>query len=152
MSSREKWASIPPFANLERSKQHFIDNKWVDSVSGETFESINPSTGETLARVAYGDSADIDRAVTAAANALEGPWSRFKPAERERALLRLADLIEDNAAELGLLNVAEMGVPVNAAAGRGTGPDPSLLRRVGHEVARQVGRDLRTRFVPDLHA
>ena len=117
MSSREKWASIPAFANLERSKQHFIDNKWVDSVSGETFESINPSTGETLARVAYGGSADIDRAVTAAANALEGPWSRFKPAERERALLRLADLIEDNAAELGLLNVAEMGVPVNAQRG-----------------------------------
>ncbi len=51
--------------------------------SGRTFETPDPSTGETLARVAEGEAEDIDRAVRAAWAAFEdGPWSRMTPSER----------------------------------------------------------------------
>jgi aldehyde dehydrogenase (NAD+) len=60
-------------------KQMLIGGKWVDAASGKHFESRNPATGELLATVAEGDAKDINRAVTAARKAFEGPWSRFKP-------------------------------------------------------------------------
>ncbi len=141
MASKEKWAPVPPFADPERPKQHYIDGRWVDSVGADTFDSINPSTGETLARVAYGTSADIDQAVQAAADALNGPWSRFKPSERERVLLRFADLVEENAVELGLLNVAEMGVPVNAQRG---GAPVGTLRYFAGWATKLHGRTVET--------
>lgn len=93
-------------------KQLLIDGDWSPSRSGETFESINPSTGEQLDRLALGGAADIDRAVASARRALEGPWSRFKPAERQRVLLKLAELVEKHAEELKPLESIDMGAPV----------------------------------------
>ncbi len=59
-------------------RQLFIDGQWTDSASGRTFETPNPATGETLARVAEGEAEDINRAVKAARRAFEaGPWSRM---------------------------------------------------------------------------
>jgi aldehyde dehydrogenase (NAD+) len=141
VSSPSAWASVPAFANTDRPKRHFIGNKWIDSAGGQTFESVNPSTGKVLAHIAHGTQEDIDQAVRAAADALEGPWSRFKPAERERVLLRLADLIEENAAELGLLNVAEMGVPVNAQRG---GAPAATLRYFAGWATKLHGRTVET--------
>ena len=66
-------------------KQMLIDGKWVDAASGKHFESRNPATGELLATVAEGDAEDINRAVAAARKAFEGPWSKFKPFERQRS-------------------------------------------------------------------
>ena len=54
-----------------RQTKMLIDGKWVDSVSGKTFETINPATGEVIARVAEGDKADVDKAVKAARRAFE---------------------------------------------------------------------------------
>ena len=55
----------------------FIDGKWVDSVSGKTFDTLNPATEEVITSVAEGDKADIDLAVTAARKAFEeGPWKK----------------------------------------------------------------------------
>ena len=52
-----------------------INNRWVSSESGETFATVNPSTGEEICQVAAADSADVDKAVQAARNAFEqGPW------------------------------------------------------------------------------
>ena len=59
---------------IEKPRQMLIDGDWVDSVSGKTFPSYDPSTGEVLATVAEGDKADIDLAVKAARKAFEsGP-------------------------------------------------------------------------------
>ena len=77
-----------------------IDGEWVRAASGKTFESRNPATGELLAKVAEGDKEDIDRAVAAARRAFEGPWSKFKPYERQALLLKIADLVEENYDEL----------------------------------------------------
>src|SRR5438552_7276949 len=79
----------------------FIGGKWQDSVSGKTFPTINPATGETICQVAEGDKADIDLAVRAARRAFEeGPWPKMSASERGRLLHRLADLIEQNLDEL----------------------------------------------------
>ena len=59
-------------------RQLFINGQWCDAASGKTFETPDPATGETLARVAEGGAEDIDRAVRAARRAFEeGPWGRM---------------------------------------------------------------------------
>src|SRR6266852_3840603 len=79
----------------------FIGGKWLDSVSGKTFATANPATGETICQVAEGDKADVDLAAKAARKAFEsGPWSKMSAAERGRLMNKLADLIEKNAPEL----------------------------------------------------
>jgi aldehyde dehydrogenase (NAD+) len=92
-----------------------IDGKFVEAVSGKTFETINPATGEVLASVAEADREDIDRAVKAARRAFHGAWAKVKPAERARLLHRLADLIEANADELAMLEVLDNGMPITMA-------------------------------------
>src|SRR5438105_14511217 len=82
----------------------FIGGKWLDSVSGKTFPTINPATGETICQVAEGDKADVDMAVKAARKAFEeSPWRRMSASERGRLLNKLADLIERNQEELDAL-------------------------------------------------
>jgi aldehyde dehydrogenase (NAD+) len=93
-----------------------IDGKWVPSVSGKTFQTLNPATGEVICEVAEGDKADIDLAVKAARTALEsGPWSRMSAAERGRLLYKLADAIEANKDDLAALESLDNGKPVRDA-------------------------------------
>ncbi len=96
--------------------QAFIDGRFVDAASGETFDSINPATGAVLTPVAACDAADVDRAVSAARRAFEdGRWSRRPPAERKAVLLRLAELIRENLQEMALLDSLDMGKLVHDA-------------------------------------
>lgn len=94
-------------------KLMLIDGQWVASVSGQTMEAINPSTGEVLGRVQKGDAQDVDLAVRAARRAFEGDWRKVKPFERQSLLLRLADLVEANADELYWLDSLDMGAPIS---------------------------------------
>src|SRR5215469_402585 len=72
-----------------------INNHWIPSESGETFATINPSTGEEICQVAAADTIDVDKAVRAARLAFEtGPWRKMHASERGRLLYILADLIE----------------------------------------------------------
>ncbi|NNN07378.1 MAG: aldehyde dehydrogenase family protein [Elusimicrobia bacterium] len=89
-----------------------IDGQSVDAQSGKTFTTPNPATGETLAVVAEADAADVDRAVTAARRALEGPWSKLSPAERERVLHKAADLLEARAEAFAQLESLDNGKPI----------------------------------------
>lgn len=107
-----------------KPKRMLIDGKWLEAASGKTFETINPSTGEVLATVAEGDSEDIDRAVDAARRAFDGPWSKFKPFERQNLLLKLADLVEKHFEELAALDTLDMGAPITRTLG-------SRLRAIG---------------------
>jgi aldehyde dehydrogenase (NAD+) len=63
--------------------------------------------------LADGDLVDVDRAVAAARRAFEGPWSKWKPTERQAALLKVADLIEDHADELTYLLTLDIGAPLS---------------------------------------
>jgi aldehyde dehydrogenase (NAD+) len=97
------------------AKQLLIDGKWVAAASGQIFPSYNPSTGRELDPLALGEEEDVNRAVAAARRALEGPWSKFKPRQRQAVLLKLAQLIESNYDELALLDTLDMGMPVSFA-------------------------------------
>jgi len=103
---------LPAFLD-GRVKPLFIDGKSVPAIGGGAFDTINPSTGRRLAQVARGESADIDIAVAAARRALEGPWGRFKPFDRQQVMLRLADIVERNYDELALLDTLDMGGPIS---------------------------------------
>jgi len=95
------------------SMKMLIGGQWVEAASGKAFETINPSTGQVLARVAEGEAEDIDRAVAAARQAFEqGAWPKLTPARRAHLLLRLADLIERNAEELAELETLDNGKPI----------------------------------------
>ena len=83
-------SSTQPASETPRKYQLFIDGQWVDAESGKTFETPNPSTGATLAEVAEGDRADMDKAVAAARRAFEGKWSRMSARDRGRMLYKLA--------------------------------------------------------------
>lgn len=101
---------------LDIRNQAFIDGKFVDAVSGKTFDSINPATGGVLAPVAECDAADVDLAVAAGRRAFEeGRWSRMAPGDRKAVLLKLADLIRDNLAEMALLDSLDMGKTITDA-------------------------------------
>ncbi len=92
----------------------FIDGNWVDSVSGKTFDTINPATEEVITSVAEGDRADIDLAVTAARKAFEnGPWRKMDARDRGRILLKIASLIEKDSGELALLETLDNGKPIS---------------------------------------
>jgi len=92
----------------------FIDGAYVDAASGETFDCINPATGEVLARVAACDAEDVDRAVRGARVAFEsGRWSRAAPKVRKRTLIRFAELIDEHRDELALLETLDMGKPIS---------------------------------------
>ncbi len=96
-------------------RQLFINGQWTDAASGKTFDTPDPATGETLARVAEGDAEDIDRAVRAARAAFEGPWSRMSPSERGRIIWRIGDLILEHADELAQLESLDNGKPFAVA-------------------------------------
>lgn len=96
----------------------FIAGQRCAALSNETFRTLNPSTGKVLADVAKCDAKDVDRAVVAARAAFEsGVWSSVTPAQRKSVLLRLAQLIEDNAEELALLEALEAGKPISECLG-----------------------------------
>src|SRR5688500_18334641 len=101
-----------------RQTKMLIDGKWVDSASGKTFETINPATGDVIAKVAEGDKADVDKAVKAARRAFDkGPWRKMSARERGRLLYKLADLIEQNKEELAALETLDNGKPINDSRG-----------------------------------
>jgi aldehyde dehydrogenase (NAD+) len=93
-----------------------INNRWIESESGETLATVNPSTGEEICRVSAADSADVDKAVAAARAAFEhGPWRKMNASERGKLMHRLADLIEKHADELARLESLDNGKPVSVA-------------------------------------
>ena len=92
----------------------FIDGRYLPAASGATFDCTSPIDGRVLAAVASTDAADVDRAVAAARRAFEaGTWSRQPPRERKRVLLGFAQLIEQHAEELALLETLDMGKPIS---------------------------------------
>ncbi|MBC1286350.1 aldehyde dehydrogenase family protein [Listeria booriae] len=98
---------------LDAPQKLFIDGKWVPSVSGKTFETLNPATGEIIARIEEGGKTDIDSAVKAARRAFEvGDWSKISGAERGKIINKLVELMEDNAEELAQLEALDNGKPI----------------------------------------
>ena len=100
--------------NPVKAYQQFIGGSWVDAESGETLAVENPATGEQIATVPSSGQADVDRAVDAAAAAFE-TWSLTTPQARSLALLKIADILDEHADELGRLESLQTGKPIPAA-------------------------------------
>jgi len=86
----------------------FINNEFVPSVSGKKFPTVNPATGKTIVEVYEADKADVDIAVSAAKKALK-TWKQVPPNKRGFLLNKLADLIENDIAELSFLESLDNG-------------------------------------------
>ncbi|MBI3005165.1 MAG: 5-carboxymethyl-2-hydroxymuconate semialdehyde dehydrogenase [Ignavibacteriales bacterium] len=94
--------------------QHFIDNKFVPSADGKTFDTLNPSTNKAITQVASGNAADVDRAVKAARKAFdEGHWPKMAAQERGKYLRRIGELIEKRADEIAELEIDDTGIPIS---------------------------------------
>jgi acyl-CoA reductase-like NAD-dependent aldehyde dehydrogenase len=94
----------------------YIGGEWQDAASGDTFETINPSTAERLTDVAAADRDDVDRAVAAARSTFEsGAWSGMDGRARGRVLYKIADGLEARADELARMEAMDNGKPVREA-------------------------------------
>jgi len=92
----------------------FIDGAFCDSISGDVFETINPATGGVITQVAQCGVADIDMAVAAARRVFEtGTWSRAAPETRKVTLLRLAELVRENAELLAVMESLDSGKTIS---------------------------------------
>jgi aldehyde dehydrogenase (NAD+) len=100
-----------------------------EAASGETFDSVDPSTGEAFASVAKAGREDVDRAARAARTAFdEGPWPRMKGRERAKHLLAVADLVKQNAGALAELESRDAGHTIRMAKGADIGMVISTFR------------------------
>ena len=88
-----------------------IGGQWVAPASGKYYDDPNPSTGETIAKVADGSAEDIDRAVKAARGTFE-KWSGMHPADRGKLLMKVAELMRQNAQHLAEIDAIDAGKPV----------------------------------------
>ena len=111
------------------TKRLLIDGEWVPSASGQTFPSVDPSTGATVALLAEGDVTDVDRAVAAARRAFDsGPWPNASPMARQALLLALADAVAAEFADLRRLEAVDMGYPIGRHPAAGADHAVQVLR------------------------
>lgn len=93
-----------------KAYKHYIDGAWTAPSGGQYFDTDNPYTGEVWAKIAKGNAQDVTRAVQAAKCAFEASsWTKMRPTERGKLLVRLAEIIEREAARLGALEVRDNG-------------------------------------------
>ncbi len=91
--------------------KNFIGGELADTADGRRADLVDPSTGEVFGSAPVSSAEDVDRAYAAAASAFE-TWRDVTPAERQRALLRLADAVEEHAEELVALESQNTGKPL----------------------------------------
>lgn len=94
--------------------QLLIGGQWIGADSGKTFATVNPATEQPIADIACAGASDIDKAVSAARAALDGPWGKMTGAERGRILRRISNLLENSADEIAWLESLDGGKPITA--------------------------------------
>ena len=110
------------------SHQMFIDGEWVNSSDGATRDIISPATGAVMASVQEGTADDANRAVAAAKKAFYGEWYDMTPKDRQLALLRLADRIEEHADEIVKIESENVGKPFDVTMSEEIPPIVDNLR------------------------
>ena len=103
-------------AFIERGGRLFIAGEFRASRSGATLPVVDPASGETIASIPAGTAADIDEAVAAAKRTSENEaWSRMGPESRERLLMKLAELVEQDMDRLAEIDALDVGMPFGVA-------------------------------------
>src|SRR5207247_2644236 len=128
--------------NMTESYKLVIGGGLTDAASGETFDSIDPSTGQPFAKVAKAGADDARKAAEAARKAFdEGPWPKLKGRERAAALLKVADAVKQNAGALAELEARDAGHTIRMAKGADIGMVISTFR-VFAEIAAREGDEV----------
>ena len=87
----------------------YVAGEWTEASDGRTFESFEPATGRAWATVAEAGPHDVDRAVGAARDALEGAWGRTRAPDRARVLWRIAEVLDANKEALARIESRDNG-------------------------------------------
>jgi len=108
-----RWHELADAAKRHIETRLFIDGDYVNATDGGRFVTVDPANGDTLAEMAEGTAADIERAVAVAKQAFKsGVWSGMAPRDRMEILYRFADLVDEHAEELAVLETLDMGKPI----------------------------------------
>ncbi len=110
-----------------RTLNNFIGGKSVPSSSNETFDLVNPATGEVFAKAPQSNASDVDAAMKAAAKAFEG-WRDSTPGERQKAINKIADAIEERSEELIAIESENTGKPIAVTRAEEMGPMLDQIR------------------------
>ena len=110
-----------------KTLNNFIGGKSVPSSSAETYDLVNPATGEVFAKAPQSNSADVDAAMKAAAKAFEG-WRDSTPGERQKAINKIADAIEERSEELIAIESENTGKPIAVTRAEEMGPMLDQIR------------------------
>lgn len=138
---------------LFRQHDMVVDGRLVAAEAGESIEIIDPSSGERVGRVPAGSEMDVDRAVRAARTAFdEGPWPRMPPGERERLILKLADLVERDRLMLAEIETVESGRVLGAVQAFDSDLTVSCLRYMAGWATKLSGKtiDLTVPYAPGM--
>ncbi len=124
--TNQDWAALA--TRLEIEGRAFINGRYQDALSGETRPSVAPGDGRKLADVASCGAEDADQAVGIARTVFErGTWADMAPADRKMVLVRWAELIEEHAEEIALLECLDVGKPIADTTGIDV---PSAVRTI----------------------
>src|SRR5215469_3914196 len=126
----------------------FIDGKWIGDAD-DSIDVIEPSTERLLTQLPAGTAVHVDRAVKAARREFDGgSWSKLRPLDRERLILKLADLLEANAQELAELESINVGKSVSIALAADVGASVDTLRYFAGWTSKIAGRHVTPAALP----
>ncbi len=112
--SKDDWAKLASEAESKVEGRLFINGEYVDAEDGGKIDVINPATNEVFGTCAAGTGKDIDKAVAAAKESYKArTWLKMAPRKRMGIMMKFADLINKNAAELALMETMNMGKPIS---------------------------------------
>jgi betaine-aldehyde dehydrogenase len=111
----------------DQAFRNVINGELVESASGETYDVVDPTTGEVYAQAPMSGPEDIDRAYAAAAKAFEG-WGNSTPSERQQAMLKIADALEKRAEEFVRAESRDTGKPLGLTASEELPPSVDQIR------------------------
>lgn len=137
--TKEQYKKIA--SNMRYQTQAFIGGKFCDADDGNTFETINPFTGEVVAKVAHCNEKDVNRAVKIARKTFEsGVWSRSEPEHRKAVLLKLADLVDEHANELSVLESIDTGKTISDCLSEIANEAPHHIRWYAELIDKTFGK------------
>jgi len=138
-------ADVQPIRDVKpKYTQLFINNEWVDSQSGKTFATLNPSTGEEICQVQEADKEDVELAVAAARTAFRrgSAWRRMDASKRGVLMHRLADLVQRDRVYIASLETLDNGKPFMAALHQDLGMGLNIIRYYAGWADKYVGQTI----------
>lgn len=119
---------------------HFINGKEQSSATAEKVATYNPATGEVLAEVPRATDADLEAAITAASESFKDKrWSGMRPADRERILMRLADLMEEHQEAIAQIETLNQGKSIHVSRAVDAGGTAEYVRYIAGWTTKITG-------------